>query len=66
VFINSMGFSGLATGKEGEVTVRVTMRLGQNLMGHFKVEDMQNQKVVAIDFDGTLAVYPSQDQLVAV
>jgi len=66
VFINSVGFSGLATGKEGEVTVRVTMRLGQNLMGHFKVEDMQNQKVVAIDFDGTLAVYPSQDQLVAV
>jgi hypothetical protein len=62
VLIESINLQGLTLGETEKVHYRVTMGLGQNLIGHLKVEDIKNGKVVTMDFDGTAAAHPQREQ----
>jgi hypothetical protein len=66
VLIESINLQGITLGETKKVHFKVTMGLGQNLIGYLKVKDIENRKIVTIDFDGTTAAHLQGNQIIVV
>lgn len=56
VLIDSVELQGLTMAEKGMADVRVIMRLNEDLVGNFTVQDMHTQKTKSIGFDGKVAL----------
>jgi molecular chaperone DnaK (HSP70) len=64
VLIDSVEVQGLTIAERGMADVKVTMKLNEDLMGNFTVEDMHTQKTASIEFDGKVALRTERDKII--